>query len=405
MIENNTALYTKAFIISAVLVVILSWTNALDYLAVNYVDDALLDAGIAFGVARTINAIGSMLESITLGAGATISLGEMLSPVIDMATDFSTVMKFSIASLVLQKLLINIVDTLFFNVLLTLSAIAAGASLILGYAKIQLFSIKVFITLVVIRFLVVLVALLSGVISQLFLDEHIKENLETLTVAESAVREMQEDESVSPEVTNQLQSSIDTYEKEQFALLENQAKLESLVESYQSEIEELELERSDFSLTERLSLSENSKLDELELRLSEKEASLKKIETELETTLERLSYIEDELFVLNKKIKGEPIGFFDSISNTVADFGRKFDAISNQFEYSKIKNKTNDIINAMLVALASFVLRCLILPLLFLYLVSRLFKAVWGIDLGKKLKDKTDNLNSAKKHKAAEVQS
>ncbi|MBT41403.1 MAG: hypothetical protein CMF12_02650 [Idiomarina sp.] len=410
MIENNTALYTKAFIISAVLVVILSWTNALDYLAVNYVDDALLDAGIAFAIGRGINAAGSVLESMsisfTLGVGGSISIGEVISPLLDMVEDFSTVMKFAIGSLVLQKLLVEIVGTAFFNVLLTLTAICAVMATFFVAAKYQLIAMKTFITLVLIRFLVVLMALLSGVASQLFLDEKLEQDLQALGKAEETMENINETPAVPEELQKEIQAQIKVKETQRASLSEQLTNLKVNLEEQQATVAKLEEEMEQYSITDTYNpFTSNEEAKLAKEKLNNAESALNDTLEQLDAAEEGLEGVGTDLESLGKQLRGESTGVLAGISDTVSGWGGKISGMANKLSYEELKGSMSSAIDSMLNAMVTFILRSILLPLLFLYVVSKFFKAVWGIDLGKKLKDKTDSLNSAKKHKAAEVQS
>tara|TARA_R110001592_G_C13167848_1_gene749529 strand:+ start:3466 stop:3735 length:270 start_codon:yes stop_codon:yes gene_type:complete len=73
---------TRLFIvIGVVLMVLLSWTGFIDVYSADYVDDALVQASVTFAVARTLNAVISLLQSIDLQFLVIgISPGELLDP-------------------------------------------------------------------------------------------------------------------------------------------------------------------------------------------------------------------------------------------------------------------------------------------------------------------------------------
>ena len=65
------------------------------------------------------------------------------------------------------------------------------------------------------------------------------------------------------------------------------------------------------------------------------------------------------------------------------------------------------VIYAMMGAIVSFLLRAVLLPLLFLYLVSRFFKVVWNVELRDKFNQAKKETKSrlAKKRETTEVSS
>ena len=410
MIKNNTTLYTKAFILSAILVAILSWTNALDYLAVNYVNDALLDAGIAFSIGRGINAAGSVLESMsisfTLGVGGSVSIGEIISPLLDMVEDFSTVMKFAIGSLILQKLLVEIVSTAFFNILLTLTGFFAIISIFFLATKHQLLAMKTFITLVLIRFLIVLIALLSGVTSEFFLDEKLEQDLQALGKAENTIESINETPVVPIETQKEIQAQIEVKEAKKSALLEEIGSLKTNLAKQRTTISQLEREMEQYSVTDTynpFTTNKSAQLTKEQLSNAESELNMTLEQIEVaENSIEEVSY---ELTTLGKQLKGESTEFFSGISDTVSSWGGKISGMADKLSYEELKDSMSVAIDSMLNAMVSFILRSILLPLLFLYIVSKFFKVVWGISLGEKLKTKADGMKNASNKKLADVKS
>lgn len=91
--------------------------TAADTAGRSYVDAAFNRALVAFALARTANAVisviqGSELDVAPAGIGMTIAVGEALDPLNDMIERFSWVMLLSLVSLGIQKLLLDIVPWL-----------------------------------------------------------------------------------------------------------------------------------------------------------------------------------------------------------------------------------------------------------------------------------------------------
>jgi len=128
----------KKLLLSGVLVVFLLFSllptprgvlydNALfqsvDTAALTYVNEALVRAGGSYVIARTINAVISVVQESELmvqpaGVGVTLALGQALDPVNDLVERFSWVMLACLASLGIQKVLIEISPWLSIQVLL-----------------------------------------------------------------------------------------------------------------------------------------------------------------------------------------------------------------------------------------------------------------------------------------------
>ena len=107
-------------VIGVLFLVLLSWTGFIDAYSKDYVDDVLVQASVTFAVARTLNAVISLLQSIDLQLLVVgISPGELLDPFNDMVEQFSTLMQFAVGSLILQKVLLVLVADTIFKIALT----------------------------------------------------------------------------------------------------------------------------------------------------------------------------------------------------------------------------------------------------------------------------------------------
>lgn len=135
-----------------------------------YLDGSLKQAFIAYAVARTVNAVVSVLQTISLlGLG----IGEALDPINDLVERFSSVMELAIASLFIQNILLAITSSWFFKLTLTVS----GSLLILSlYIRTDLNSLvisRVFISLVFVRFCISVVVVLNGMMATAFVNDKI----------------------------------------------------------------------------------------------------------------------------------------------------------------------------------------------------------------------------------------
>ena len=94
---------------------ILSGTKVLDHAAERYVDSGFERAMIAFAVARSINAVISVLQeteiSLQVGVGVTTSPGEILDPINDLIERFSWVVLASGTSFGVQQLFVKILSS------------------------------------------------------------------------------------------------------------------------------------------------------------------------------------------------------------------------------------------------------------------------------------------------------
>jgi hypothetical protein len=151
----------KIFLTVVMLIILgISLSFGLDENAIAMQDQALDRAMIAFGLAKGLNAIISLIQGTEIslapaGLGLSFSVGEVLDPFNDMVERFSWVMLFSSVSLGIQKLLLMLSSKLFLQVAMGASIVAT--LMFLWIKKLEkynliLVSLKLFVLLVFLRF-------------------------------------------------------------------------------------------------------------------------------------------------------------------------------------------------------------------------------------------------------------
>ena len=183
----------RVIVMAVVLVLMLvSWLGVIDRASTEYIDSSLVQASVAFGVAKLLNALISMLQSVEVEVSmitfsGSLGLGELLDPFNDLVEDYSSLMKLSIGSLLIQKLLLGIISDLFFKVLLTLSGALVLVSLLrpslAGFNQL----VRLFAFLVFLRFALVLVVALNGVVGEYFLADQSNQGIASLEALPSKV--------------------------------------------------------------------------------------------------------------------------------------------------------------------------------------------------------------------------
>ena len=168
-------------VIGVLFLVLLSWTGFIDAYSKDYVDGVLVQASVTFAVARTLNAVISLLQSIDLQLLVVgISPGELLDPFNDMVEQFSTLMQFAVGSLILQKVLLVLVADTIFKIALTV----IGALLVISTytPRMTLINVllKTFVSMAFLRFSVVLIVLLNGWVDSAFLEDQTRRDVSKL---------------------------------------------------------------------------------------------------------------------------------------------------------------------------------------------------------------------------------
>ena len=109
-----------------IILLIISWWGALDGLASVVNGSSIKDAAVIYGVARSINGVISLIQSAEIGAiVGSVHPGELLDPINDLIERFSSVMAWSLSSLVLQKILLSIFSSYSFKVIFTIFCVFA----------------------------------------------------------------------------------------------------------------------------------------------------------------------------------------------------------------------------------------------------------------------------------------
>ena len=272
MINFNNTKYAgrrrQAAVLAVLIIIAFSWLNVIDRKAQEYVDEATVQALSIFGTLRLANAVISVIKTVEVDAViASVQFGQMLDPVDDLIEDASSVLKMSIGSLIVQKILGEIVATSFFKLLLTLCGALLIVSLFLGEGRYSGFLIKVFALVGLARFLVVLVIFLNGIVDQAFVSERTSAEHNGLQAPSASISSVSPQGAATDErnpAVIELKAQIQSLKDDREALQESIAISQAKVAEAQAEMDvseaELETIRKDLGLRERY-FSENPEYD------------------------------------------------------------------------------------------------------------------------------------------------
>lgn len=166
-----------------VIIMILTLAFEVDNSALVLQDEALDRAVVAFGLAKGLNAIISLIQGTELsftpvGIGLSFSVGEVLDPFNDMVERFSWVMLIASVSLGIQKLLLVLGSKLFLQVVLSLSIVMTLTLLWfekLHKSRLLFYSLKLFAFLLILRLGAVLFVYSSELLYVSTLESEYKE--------------------------------------------------------------------------------------------------------------------------------------------------------------------------------------------------------------------------------------
>lgn len=397
---TNSATRTRLFIfIGAVLLVFASWVGVIDKQATDYVDGALVQSSIAFGIARTFNAIISVAQStqlhLSVGAGVSVAVGEVLDPLNDLIEQYSTMMKLSIGSLVIQKLLIEITSNIAFKMLFTLSALALLTAIFFRQSLYFGVLTKTFIFLALLRFAVVLAIFFNGVVNTVFIApkaDHEIRILQAISEEEQALQlaaQQGEQTQLETNVTTLNESRLIVESEINLIAIEISAKKEQIAQLE----EQIRTIRSDQGFWQSL-LEKNEKLDALDQTLKVvkfEQALLDKNRVQLQN---ELSKTDGQIAYNQNRLEGKPNGVLDSIGDGFSKLTGSVSSFLDAKAVFALKEKLESFSENILNLTALFIFKTLILPLLFLYLLVKGTNSIWQIDIRQKLTEVKDELSN-----------
>ena len=350
---------------------IVSWWGAVDNLAAYVNGESIKDAAIIYGVARSINGVISLIQSAEISAiVGSVRPGELLDPMNDLIERFSSVMAWSLSSLVLQKVLLSVFSSYSFKVIFT---ICCALMLVLKWLPLSTHFVarawSLFLIVASLRFSIAIVCALTAAVDQGFIQKIEQASLQTVQTFNSEISVGINDVAAIDEDTKQ----------EQAALQIKRDEINKTVNLTNADIA---------TLSEQLdTLPKRSLLDVVKRK--KKNETTKAIEDQITTKERELDRLQVQLTSIEKKL--ECIVIKQSGGSCEGNLSKLKNMFSAE-KLSEISQKINQTIDDLITVLVSLVLTTIIIPLAFLYLSYRLFRFLIVItprfDVEKKSEDK-----------------
>lgn len=338
-----------------VLILIISWSSGLDSLATYVNSESIKDGAIIYGLARSINGVISVIQSAEIGGViGSVHPGELLDPINDLIERFSSVMAWSLSSLVLQKVLLTIFNSIIFKLIFT------GVCILVLFARFifktnsniqKMWSL--FLIVASLRFSISIVCALTAIVDYGFIQEIEQTSLKT-------VRQFNSDISVGinavTETDENISTTMDTYKS---------LKEEIISEHDQIKSELIKLEKQLEGLPSR------SLIDVMKRKKKSEEVLL--IERQIETKKTSLERIEKKLLQLDSSIECEKL---KNEGQSCEGNWSKIKSLFSGDKIAEISSRLNQTVNDLMTVLVSLVLTTIILPLIFLYIAMKTFKVM-----------------------------
>ncbi len=382
---NSNRLITA---IAVALITAASWLTVFDARSTKYVDDAIVQSTAAFAVARGLNAIISTAQStqvsFSIGAGLSMTVGEVLDPLNDLVEQYSTLMKVSIISLIIQKLLIEITTDTFFKIAITASGLSAIAALLILKGPFQAFLLRVFFSFVFVRFILVFTVLANGIFEQSFIAETIKEETQKLELLKEENKIKSSASTLNPEQMTERTDRQIANTKFLSQLSQEHSSLLALKDSLTMKIMEI-----DSGLDQA---RDKASLIDWALRRDETIATLTRHRdeqvTHLEATKEKLDAIEQQQKDATQEnqnialeLQGVPTDFFGKTGRWIAEKKSMVTSMFDEVSINELVRKLENSVESVLRLMALFISKTLIFPLLFMVALIWGARQIWSVNL------------------------
>lgn len=122
--------------------------------------------------------------------------------------------------------------------------------------------------------------------------------------------------------------------------------------------------------------------DAIDHELAKLEGEIDVVDSILHDHKRSLTKIQEDIQRISNEIDGKPNGFLDSVSKQAsATVNKVTQAISKVPSYDELKNRLEVTVDALVKLMALFLIKSIIMPILFLYLLFVTNKLIWRISL------------------------
>ncbi|WP_419148266.1 hypothetical protein [Pseudoalteromonas 'SMAR'] len=365
---KNKAILITVLVLSLVL---LSWLPQFNVAMSRFIDEALLQSSVVYAAARAVNGAISLLQSAEVGIGvASIQPAQLLDPINDLVEYISDIMQIAIGSLFIQRMLYTMSTHVLFSVAFTLSAL--GFLLCLYYQKWQRLSSRLLATMLLVRFVVPFVVLATGLCSQLLLDQEIDKQSQvvsrTVDVFQTQAHTTRAQHTkITAKVNNQKQ----LHQQQIAELTEQQVLLHGEASELYGDIATIEQQvaaaQANRSLSEWLTFTQTEQAKPL----IAKQQQLANEKAKLEAQIALLNQQKDRHLSAIKRLEDELQGDKQGV------WSRAIKAVSGGID--ELVHSAESLFIDFLNVVSLLLLKLLLMPLLFFYLASKAFKAIWQV--------------------------
>jgi hypothetical protein len=346
----------------------------LDNFSTQYLKDSLAGAGLIYGTARGINALVSLLQGTELNLLLmTFSIGEVLDPLNDLIERFSQVVMFALGSLALQAILLKLVSHTVFNVLLTLLALCTGLALLGKNPGFYRFCARAFIITAFLRFSLGLVVIANAWVDMAFLTGDDIQRHENMTRFQGELRDinnMAASSASTRELIAETRQQMAGKEAEQSKTRDSLLAIQTELRVAAGKLDELRQESTfcAYLITSTTCSAEvmaaKEELDRLEVIAGKLESAMASTQKEIDEMLASVTCLETQS-------RGDGCGGIEAMLGSLSPEALRAKLADLDDSMGAFADNTINL-------LMSLLLKSVIIPLVFFYLLLKIVQTAWS---------------------------
>jgi hypothetical protein len=378
-IHQQPSPWRYLWLIAIIALPAIGWWGMLDEYSSKDINASISSAGLIYGTARGINALVSLLQGTELNIPfLTLSIGEVLDPVNDLIERFSDIIFLALGSLALQKILLAVVSEWMFNILLSVVAVFSGISIFLGNPKATSLLLRAFLVVAFFRFSLGLIVLANSWVDATFLDEA---DQQRRVAMENFKGELHQINGLS----KQAEEAAAAFNKTQAALSATEGKRKDEKRALQGLSSQIvRVEKQLRAAAEQagticgISISTPILLPTCPENIHELREEIDRLESDRDTSEDTISEFDDaiaehleNMACLDNRSRGEKCHFWEILPDVP-------NVKMLQVKLNDIENRVGDFTENTMNLLMSLLLKTVVIPLLFTYLLLKIMRMNWA---------------------------
>tara|TARA_B110000977_G_C11061525_1_gene486156 strand:+ start:1057 stop:2211 length:1155 start_codon:yes stop_codon:yes gene_type:complete len=378
-IHQQPSPWRYLWLIAIIALPAIGWWGMLDEYSSKDINASISSAGLIYGTARGINALVSLLQGTELNIPfLTLSIGEVLDPVNDLIERFSDIIFLALGSLALQKILLAVVSEWMFNILLSVVAVFSGISIFLGNPKATSLLLRAFLVVAFFRFSLGLIVLANSWVDATFLDEA---DQQRRVAMENFKGELHQINGLS----KQAEEAAAAFNKTQAALSATEGKRKDEKRALQGLSSQIvRVEKQLRAAAEQagticgISISTPIVSPTCPENIHELREEIDRLESDRDTSEDTISEFDDaiaehleNMACLDNRSRGEKCHFWEILHDVP-------NVKMLQVKLNDIENRVGDFAENTMNLLMSLLLKTVVIPLLFTYLLLKIMRMNWA---------------------------